>query len=115
MTGEFQNFVAARLPFAGLAAWSARLPDRTVQQQCLVGGLTPGTVEQALARLALAAEGLQQQGVESARSCWVFEHLRLHLAVRRDGACLALFVENRPELPAAAAESVLTAFAELPN
>jgi hypothetical protein len=27
--------------------------------------------------------------------CWVFEHVRIHLALRQDAACLAFFVESR--------------------
>jgi hypothetical protein len=48
------------------------------------------------------------------RLCWGFEHLRLHMALRPDGSCLALFVENRPDLPMAALERALEEFSQLP-
>jgi hypothetical protein len=75
--------------------------------------LAPARVEQSLTRLVLAAESFQRQSIEPVRFSWLFEHVRIHLALRQDGACLALFVENRPELPAVTAESVLEDFLRL--
>ena len=63
---------------------------------CYSDWFTPAQVEQALSRLALAADSLGYHGIQPIRLCWVFEHTRIHLALRRDGACLAFFVENRP-------------------
>ena len=113
MNRPLQDFLTARLPFPGLAAWSARLPDRTTARQCYTNWLTPSQVEQALSRLALAAEGLRYHQLEPSRLCWVFQHLRIHLAVRRDGACLALFVENRSDLAGGVPERILEEFAAL--
>jgi len=114
MSAALRDFLAARLPLPGLAAWSARLADRTVTHECFVSWLTPAQIEQILARLALASEGLQHQHIHPIRSCWVFEPVRLYLAARPDGACLALFMENRPDLPRAATENLLDAFTALP-
>jgi hypothetical protein len=115
MTPALQDLLTTRLPFPGLAAWSVRLEDRSPASECFVNWLAPAQVEQALARVALAADSLAQQNLKPSRLCWVFEHLRIYLAVRPDQTCLALFLENRPELPAATAEGVLEAFATLPS
>jgi len=98
------DFLAARLPFPGLAAWGARLPDHS----------TPDQVQQALTRLTVAATSLRQHHLEPARLCWVFEHLRIYLASRADGAAVALFVENRPDVPAEVVEDVFKGFAQPP-
>ncbi len=113
MDAALQPFCETRLPFPGLAAWAARHPDRTMTNQCFANWLTPARVEQSLTRLALAAESLHHQRLDPVRLCWVFEHIRLHLAIRPDGACLALFVENRPGLPPATPEGVLDDFLRL--
>jgi hypothetical protein len=113
MTPDFESFAAACLPFPGLVAWSARQADGTMAKQCYTGWLAPSQVEQVLGPLLVAVDSLAGQSgqpVRPLRQCWVFEHLRVHLALRDDGTCLALFVENRPGLPGAAAESVLAEF-----
>ncbi len=110
MNSDLQEFISARLPFPGLAAWAARYPDRTLAQQRFTGSLTPAQVEQALGFLAPGADSLSRQGLQPERLCWVFEHLRIYLALRSDGTCLALFVENRPDRPTATIESVLEDF-----
>jgi len=108
------DFLAARLPFPGLAAWGARLPDHSLAQQCYTQWLTPDQVQQALTRLTVAATSLRQHHLEPARLCWVFEHLRIYLASRADGAAVALFVENRPDVPAEVVEDVFKGFAQPP-
>lgn len=115
MKETLKKFVESRLPLEGLAAWGARLPDRTLASQCLNGWFTPRQVEQAVTRLALAAESLNSHGIQPVRLCWVFEHARIHLALRADGACLALFVENRPVTSSAALGSALAGFMEIAN
>jgi hypothetical protein len=110
MTQPFQEFLAARLPFPGLAAWSARTADRALTSQSYAPWLPSSRAEQILTRLALAADGLQYHQLEPFRLCWVFEHMRLHLALRHDGSCLALIVLNAHELSTTAVESVLEEF-----
>jgi hypothetical protein len=46
--------------------------------------------------------------------CWVFEHARIHVALRRDAGCLAFFVENRPGTNPKL-EGLLEEFAGLPT
>ena len=92
----------ARLPQADARQAPARLPDRAVVSHCYTDWFNPRQAEQTLTRLALAAESLGQHRIQPLRLCWVFEHARILLALRRDAACLGLFVENRPELSTAA-------------
>lgn len=111
MKQPLQEFLDRRLPLPGVAAWVARLADRTFVHHCCTDGFTGAQLEQALARLALAADGLAYHEIQPLRLCWVFEHTRIHLASRRDGVCLALFVENRPGVATAKLVSLLEEFA----
>lgn len=110
-----ENFFAARLPIPGLAACAARFPDGSIIEQCFNRWLTPDQVRTALAQLALAPEALQEHQITPMRMGWVFEHLRVYLRWRPDQACLALFLENRSELPFGEMEQVLEEFASLPD
>jgi hypothetical protein len=106
MNSELESFLSARLPFAGLVAWGARYPDRTLAQQCFSTRLTPVHVEQAMIQLTAAADNLAGQDLQPIRLYWTFERLRVCLATRRDGAALALLVENRAELRAASEKAI---------
>ena len=115
MSEALQEFLQANLPLEGLAAWGARLPDGTWLTRCYNDGFTAAQVEQLATSLVVAARGLDPYGLQPVRLCWVFEHARLHLALRREGDCLALLMENRPELANAEVDRVLDAFEELPR
>ncbi len=82
--------------------------------QCYGDWFSAAQVEQAVGRLAIAADSLGYHGIQPARLCWVFEHSRVHLALRPDGACLALFVENRPGAGGGKLESLLEEFTNMP-
>jgi hypothetical protein len=113
MKEKLQEFLSKRMPLPGVAAWGARLADRTVMSHCYSDWFSTEQIEQTLGRLALSADGLGYHGVRPVRLCWVFEHARIHLALRRDGICLALFVENRPGATNAKLEGVLGEFARI--
>ena len=113
MKDTLQDFLDRNLPLPGVAACSARLADRSFVSRCYSDWFTAAQVEQALSRLALAADSLGYHGIQPARLCWVFEHSRIHLALRRDGACLAFFVENRPGIASARLENLLEEFTGL--
>jgi hypothetical protein len=113
MNPTVKAFVEARLPFSGLAAWSVRLPDQTMASHSCFPWLPGARAEHILHRLTQAADELQRQRLEPVRLCWAFEHLRLYLARGRAGACLALVVQNSPDFPPAAAETVLDDFIRL--
>jgi hypothetical protein len=108
-----QGFLDRSLPLPGVTACSVRLADRTFVSRCYSDWFTPAQVEQALSRLALAADSLGYHGIQPTRLCWVFEHARIHVALRRDAACLAFFVENGPGTNPKL-EGLLEEFAGLP-
>lgn len=114
MKEALEGLIERQLPLPGVAAWSARLADRSLMSHCYTNWFTSSQVEQALTRLALAADSLGHHRIQPERLCWTFEHARIHLALRGDGACLAFFVENRADFPSAALETVLQEFMTLP-
>ena len=114
MKEALQPLFDRNLPMPGVAACSVRLVNRTFVSRCYSDWFNAAQAEQALSRLALAADSLGYHGIQPDRLCWVFEHSRIHLALRRDGACLALFVENRPGVDNARLDAVLAEFTSLP-
>ena len=114
MKEPLQDFLDRYLPLPGVAACSVRLADRTYVTRCEGDWFTTAQVEQALGRLALAADSLGYHGIHPARLCWAFEHSRIHLALRRDGTCLALFAENRPGVAPEGLAGLLEEFTALP-
>jgi hypothetical protein len=110
-----EEFLMARLPVPGLAACALRLPDGAVTHRCFNRWLSSAQVQQAFAELALSFDLLQQQEMAAAQTVWLFEHLRVVLCLRPDHGCLALFLENRADLPLAEVQAVLDEFAELPT
>jgi hypothetical protein len=115
MKAALQQLIDRNLPLPGMAAWGVRLADRSCESRCYSDWFTAAQIEQALNRLVPAADGLASHGIKPTRLCWVFEHTRIHLALRSDGAGLALFVENRPGVANPKAEEVLESFLLLPE
>jgi hypothetical protein len=113
MNSSVEQFLAARLPFPGLVAWGARLPDRTAASQSYVDWLPVSRTEQVLARLILAADSLQYHQIEPVRLCWTFEHLRFRLGLRPDGVCLMLVEQNQRDYSPAAGDSAFDDFAQV--
>jgi hypothetical protein len=108
-----EDFFAARLPIPGLVGCGARLPDGMVIHQSFAHWLVPIQIRQVTAHLVQTIANLREHEIQPVRMAWVFEHLRVQVRLRSDGACLALFLENRPELQPASVESVLEEFASL--
>jgi hypothetical protein len=113
MSEPLNDFLASRLPLPGVLGWSARLADRALLSHAYNDWLSPGRLEQTLTRLALETESLDQHGLQPRRLCWTFEHVRIYLAPRSDGAWLAVFVENNPTLDSGSIEHLLGEFAAL--
>ena len=113
MKEGLEQFLDRNLPLPGMAAWSVRLADRTYLSRCYSDWFTTAQVEQVLGCLALAADSLGYHGIHPARLCWVFEHSRIHLALRRDGACLAFIMENRAGVTDGKLEDLLAEFTGL--
>ena len=114
-TADLRELISQRMPLPGVAAWASRRPDHTVVYDTYSDWFTPAQIDQTVARVVLAAENLDRHRLRPVRLCWVFDHARIHLAPREDGNYLALFVENRPDLPTHALTQVLTEFLALPK
>ncbi len=114
MKAALLDLLNRRLPIPGVAAWSVRLPDRSLIHQAYSDWFNEEQLEQILARLTLSADGLGYHGIQPVRLCWVFEHARIHLGIRPDGPCLAFYVENRPGFPTGKIDRVLEEFFSLP-
>lgn len=96
MNDSLKPFLETHLPMEGVVAWSARSPVFAPSSQSYHDWLSIGQIEQALDSLVLSAKNLASHGIHPLQLCSVFEHLRIYLSLREDGACLAVFVENRP-------------------
>ena len=96
MKDRLQQLMDRHGTLPGLAAWSARLPDGSIVWHCSRDWFTPKQLESALARLELAAADLASQGIEASTFCWNFERALVYFSMHAEGACLGLFVENRP-------------------
>jgi hypothetical protein len=94
MSNSLQEFIGQNLPVEGVVAWGARLPNLTLASHCYDNRLPANRVDQAVSRLALAAECLGEYGIKPILLCWKFELAAIHFAIRPDGACLALFLEK---------------------
>ena len=115
MNDVLENFLAPRLPIVGVVAYSIHLPDRVLATQCFSKSLYPSTAEQMLTRLVASGRGLLPAGQSAARYCWIFDCLRVYVAARPDGTCLALLVENNPGAQVVRIQETLQAFVELPS
>ena len=113
MMPSLQEFLTARLPFPGLAAWGACLGGAEVQYQSFAAWLTAAQLAPALGQLHRAAQDLKGYELEPRRLNWAFEHLRIRMVFRSDGAWLALFLENRVDLNHLLVETVVEEFATL--
>jgi hypothetical protein len=107
LKAKLEAFLNLRLPLPGLTAWGARLSDRTVTSHSFTSGLNSRQLDQTVGKLTMAMAQLADHQIKPVRMCWVFEHLRIHVGVRNDGSCLALYVENNPSLATTALEGVL--------
>jgi hypothetical protein len=115
MSRALQDFLDPRLPLPGVAAWVARLADHSLVHEAFADWFTQQQLEQMLTRIVLAAENLARHQIQPVQICWVFEHARIHLAARPDGTYLALFAENRADVPTDALTQVLEDFLALPQ
>ena len=115
MNDSLESFLSSRLPISGLAAYSVHLHDRALETQCLSKSLYPSTTEQMLTRLVRGSCTLLPCGERAAHYCWTFECHRAYVAVRTDGRCLALLVENNPSAQLRRVQETLQDFLDLPE
>ncbi len=113
MNDLVENFVSSRLPIVGLLAYSIQLPDRVLATQCLTKSLYPSSTEQMLTALVRSGRTLLPADDRAAQYCWTFDALRVYVAARADGTCLALLAENNPGAQLRRIQETLQAFLEL--
>lgn len=113
MSELLENFLSSRLPIPGLAAYSLQMADRVLSNQCLSKSLYPSSTEQLLMRLTHGSKTLLPCPEKPVRYCWVFECLRVHVAVRLDGSSLVLVVENNSTAQMDRIQELLRDFVEL--
>ena len=114
MKEAITELLGRRLPLPGIVAWTARLPDRSLIHQCYNDWFNDAQLAEIINRLTLAADGFGYHGIQPLRLCWVFEHARIHLALRRDGPCLLFIAENQQGFSPAKIEAVFDEFSALP-
>jgi hypothetical protein len=110
MNVSLQSFCERCLTLHGVVASAVRSSDGVVYQRSAEPWFSPSQIQQAMTRLAVAAESLRHQAPDAQRICWTFEHIVIYLASRHDGAHLAVFLENRDTLPVAKLDLILTEF-----
>jgi hypothetical protein len=110
MSQVLREFLANRLTLPVLAAWGARIAGSEFVSLSKYEWLTTERLEQTHQELTLAAERLGRHNLRPSRLCWVFEHLRIYFAARSDGASLACYVQNSPEIAVGEVEKVLDDF-----
>lgn len=115
MSNAVDNFLASRLPIAGVAAYCVQMADRVVAAQCFSKSLYASTTERMLLGVVLSCRTLLPASERSARYCWIFESLHVYVAARADGLSLALLVEDTLATELAQVRETVQAFLEIPE
>ena len=113
MSDVLDNFLSPRLPIGGVAAYSIHVGEGVLVSDCLTKSLYPTSTEQMLTRVIQSGRALLPCGEQAAHYCWVFESHRVYVAVRLDGICLALLVENNPSAQLVRVKETLQEFLDL--
>jgi hypothetical protein len=115
MNDSIESFLSSRLPIGGLAAYSVHVSNRALGTECLSKSLYPSTTERMLSGVVQGSQTLLPCGEHAAHYCWTFECHRAYVAVRPDGGCLALLVENNPSAQLGRVQETLQDFLDLPE
>jgi len=107
------NFLSSRLPIVGVVAYSIHSPHGAVEAHCLSKSLYPTSAEHLLNATVQSSQTLLPADEVAAQYCWVFECLRVYIATRQDGGCLAMLVENNPGVQLSSIQQVLQDFVEM--
>ena len=110
MSQMVREFLANRLTLPVLAAWGARIAGSEFVSLSKYEWLTTERLEQIHQELTLATERLGRHNLRPVRLCWVFEYLRIYFAARADGASLACYVQNAPQISVVEVEKVVEEF-----
>ena len=113
MSNSVEKFLSSYLPIGGLAAYSVESPNGVLASDCLSKSLSPAPTAQMLTHVVKDGRTLLYSGEDAAQFCWTFEGHRVYVASRTDGICLALLVENNPNVQMTRVQEVLQGFIEL--
>jgi hypothetical protein len=113
MSDAIENFLSARLPIGGVAAYSIHLPSGVLAAECLSKSLYPTSTEKMLTQIVHDGGILLPCGEHPAHYCWTFEGHRVYVAARPDGASLALLVENNASAQLVRVKETLQDFLDL--
>ena len=113
MSRSAERFLSSYLPIGGLAAYSVELPNAVLVSECLSKSLYAVSTAQMLTHLVHDGRTLLDTGGQATQYCWTFEGHRVYIASRTDGVCLALLVENNPNVQMARVQEVLQGFIDL--
>ncbi|HSU53162.1 MAG TPA: hypothetical protein VLT36_03800 [Candidatus Dormibacteraeota bacterium] len=112
MSDTLTSLIAKRMPIIGLAAYSIDLLGRVPVTECISKTLYASATGEMLSAIVRTGRKLLPAD-QGGRYCWVFECLRVHVAARADGLCLALMVENGPGVQSVRIEQLLKDFSQL--
>ena len=107
------NFLSSRLPIVGLVGYTIHTPYGEVEVHCLSKSLYPASAEHLLKAAVQDSRNLLPAGEVSAQYCWSFDCMRVYVAARADGGCLALLVENNPGVQMVRIQQALQDYIEL--
>ena len=113
MNDIIQNFIMARFPIVGLAAYSVHSAKTLLCCQCLSKSVYAATTEQMLTSIVINGGTLLPSGGRPAHYCWTFEGHQVYVAVRPDGFALALLMENNVSVQRATLKDLLQSFLDL--
>jgi hypothetical protein len=112
MSEQLEQLLQQRLPFPGLVAWAVKQEGGACVTRCVAGQLSHEVLKRSLHSLLATADSLREQEIFPGTLAMVFERARLCVAFRKDGCCLALFVQNNSEAKSPA-ESLLEDFRKM--
>jgi hypothetical protein len=96
MTQDIAEFMNERLTDSSVVAWGAYYSSTRSYIECRKDWFTSEQVEQTLHHLVASANNLTFHRIDPVRLCWVYDRVRIVLALRPDGECLGIVCENRP-------------------
>jgi hypothetical protein len=110
---DAEQYLSTQLPIGGVSAYSIQVRNGVLETQCLSKSLYPACAEQMLNRVVQSGRALLPCGESAAQYCWTFEGHLVFVALRPDGVCLALLVENNPSSQLNRVRETLKGFLEL--
>jgi hypothetical protein len=108
-----EQYLSTQLPIGGVSAYSIQVSNGVLETQCLSKSLYPACAEQILNRVVQSGRALLPSGASDAQYCWTFEGHLVYVAIRPDGVCLALLVENNPSSQLTRVKETLQGFLKL--